>query len=117
MFCPNCRTEYREGFTICSDCGASLVAVLQPESEAEYVELVTVYTGTNQADLLIAKSLLEDAGIDYFAKNEKAVDMFAMGVGPIELQVRPDEVEAAQEVLSAMEESGDDLPRSMEFEE
>lgn len=116
MFCPKCRTEYRAGFTMCSDCGTTLVAQLSAEP-SEYVELVTVYMGTNQSDLLIAKSLLEDAGIDYFAKNEKAVDMFAMGVGPIELQVHPQDVESAQEVLSAMEESGDDLPRSMEFED
>jgi len=25
MFCPSCETEYREGFTECSDCGVALV--------------------------------------------------------------------------------------------
>jgi hypothetical protein len=25
MFCPVCKSEYREGFTTCSDCGATLV--------------------------------------------------------------------------------------------
>jgi hypothetical protein len=25
MFCPNCRAEYRPGFTRCSDCGVDLV--------------------------------------------------------------------------------------------
>jgi hypothetical protein len=28
MFCPNCKTEYREGFGQCSDCGATLVESL-----------------------------------------------------------------------------------------
>jgi hypothetical protein len=28
MFCPNCKTEYRAGFTQCSDCGATLVDTL-----------------------------------------------------------------------------------------
>jgi hypothetical protein len=25
MFCPVCKSEYREGFTKCSDCGVDLV--------------------------------------------------------------------------------------------
>ncbi|MGA7916483.1 MAG: hypothetical protein WCA00_14705 [Candidatus Acidiferrales bacterium] len=29
MFCPSCKTEYRDGFTRCSDCGANLVARLK----------------------------------------------------------------------------------------
>ncbi len=28
MFCPECETEYREGFTTCSDCDVALVAEL-----------------------------------------------------------------------------------------
>ena len=28
MFCPQCETEYREGFTTCSDCGVALVSEL-----------------------------------------------------------------------------------------
>lgn len=28
MFCPECETEYREGFTTCADCGVALVAEL-----------------------------------------------------------------------------------------
>jgi hypothetical protein len=36
MFCPNCRAEYRSGFSSCSDCGASLVEALP--SSAKDVE-------------------------------------------------------------------------------
>lgn len=25
MYCPKCKTEYREGFKECSDCGVDLV--------------------------------------------------------------------------------------------
>lgn len=31
MYCPNCHGEYREGFTICSDCDVPLVESLAPE--------------------------------------------------------------------------------------
>jgi hypothetical protein len=30
MICPNCKSEYRPGFTSCSDCGVELVEVLPP---------------------------------------------------------------------------------------
>ena len=33
--CPSCREEFREGFTSCSDCGATLVAELPPAQAPE----------------------------------------------------------------------------------
>ncbi len=33
MFCPLCRTEYREGFTTCSDCHVALVAQVPADYE------------------------------------------------------------------------------------
>ena len=24
-WCPNCKTEYQDGYTVCSDCGSTLV--------------------------------------------------------------------------------------------
>lgn len=32
-WCPKCKTEYREGFTVCADCGSRLVAEQPPEEE------------------------------------------------------------------------------------
>lgn len=43
-WCPKCKTEYREGFTVCADCGSDLVAEQPPEEprtggfSAEYRE-------------------------------------------------------------------------------
>jgi hypothetical protein len=34
MFCPNCKAEYRAGFTTCSDCGVNLVERLSDGSNA-----------------------------------------------------------------------------------
>lgn len=33
-WCPNCKSEYREGFTLCADCGAALVE-WQPPADGE----------------------------------------------------------------------------------
>jgi hypothetical protein len=35
MFCPVCESEYRDGFTKCSDCGVDLVKQLADDSEAK----------------------------------------------------------------------------------
>ena len=49
-WCPKCKSEYREGFTICSDCGSRLVdeepeeeilMEAQAEVEEEFVEIVS----------------------------------------------------------------------------
>jgi|SRR5277367_2441717 len=33
MFCPNCKAEYREGFTRCSDCDVDLAELLAIDSD------------------------------------------------------------------------------------
>ena len=38
-WCPKCRNEYREGFTVCADCGVELVDVLG-EARAETVQML-----------------------------------------------------------------------------
>lgn len=120
MFCPNCRAEYTAGITRCADCDIALVAELTPEDEMDYVELVTVGRFTNAPQLAVAKSLLEDADIQYFAKNEGVIGLLAMGqvgfnpvAGPIEIQVHPDDAEAASEILSEMESSDSDHPMDL----
>ena len=30
-WCPNCKTEYQEGYTVCNDCKVELVAELGKE--------------------------------------------------------------------------------------
>ena len=33
-WCPQCRSEYRDGFAVCADCGTDLVESLPPFTEA-----------------------------------------------------------------------------------
>ena len=37
MFCPKCKAEYREGFTVCADCGVPLVEHLNAAPEFDPV--------------------------------------------------------------------------------
>ena len=46
MFCPECKTEYRPGFTRCSDCDVDLVEVLSPSDNSAKNELIDGSLGT-----------------------------------------------------------------------
>ena len=72
MFCPNCKSEYREGFTFCVDCEIELVEELPSEElyETEYEEFVSVAATTNISIIPIVKSILDYAEIKYFIKGE-----------------------------------------------
>ena len=117
MFCPECRAEYREGFTECADCRVPLVPELQPEPEPEYAEFATVLATGNPAIIAMAKSVLDAAGIECFAKGEGLQELFAaVGLGahfnpitgPVEIQVRIEDEEEARKLLDDLEESDSD---------
>ncbi len=40
-YCPECRRKYREGFSICADCGCELAQHLEAESGNEFPERQT----------------------------------------------------------------------------
>lgn len=69
MFCPNCKTEYREGFSRCSDCGADLVRELPKQGKSgssEFTELV--WMGSNEQAQTAVEVLLAATGIKFSAR-------------------------------------------------
>jgi hypothetical protein len=111
MFCPVCRDEYREGFTRCSDCDAALVQTLPSVTETVPFEMVTVLETGDQSRIVVARSVLESAGIPCVARNERLQNLFGWGsigtgfsvpMGPIRLQVRNEDEEVARELLRTM---------------
>lgn len=112
MFCPQCRAEYREGVSECPDCAVPLVAELPAEESGEpEARLVKVYTTGEAAMLPVVHSLLDGAGIEYFAKNEEVQDLFGWGrlgtnysyiSGPVEFLVREEDEAAARGVLEEL---------------
>ena len=111
MICPECDSEYREGFTRCSDCDVDLVEALEGDPD---VELVRVYSGSNPAIVPLVESLLDDAGIAFMKKFDGVQDFFAAGrllgmnqvVGPVEFWVRADDEEQARALLAEIDDSG-----------
>lgn len=70
MFCPQCRTEYREGFKVCADCDIDLVEALTPEPEPEFIEYDALLDTYNPADIAIIKSLLESERVTYYFRGD-----------------------------------------------
>ena len=110
MICPECGSEYREGFTHCNDCDVDLV---EPLAEEPDMQLVKVWAGTNPAVLPLVESLLDEAEIEFMKKGESIQDLFAGGrllglnpvVGPVEFWVRSESAAQALELLADVNEN------------
>lgn len=100
MFCPKCKSEYREGFYKCADCGSDLVHQLPPETsdhsgDDEFVEVFSTY---QQGDVSFIKSILDGEGISYFFQGENSIMLIAAGAYA-RLLVKAEDAERAKEIL------------------
>jgi hypothetical protein len=64
MFCPQCRAEYRPGFTRCSDCDIDLESELS-ESDIAAEKLKRVWAGKDQARCAAICKGFREAGIPF----------------------------------------------------
>jgi len=125
-YCPNCRTEYRLGFTRCSDCDAALVESL-PDAEPEAgtntaIELVELATFPDEPEAEMIRELLEDNGITGVLRNDMGAGIAPAGLDITLLVDRQDEERARalyQEYFAGDEaaeaaEQADDDPRTKE---
>jgi len=103
MFCPKCKSEYREGFYKCADCGSDLVAEQSPEiiEEVSYVDLVEVYSTYQQSDIAFIKSVFDGEGITYFFEGESSI-MLVAGGAYARLLVKAEEVQRARDILQEL---------------
>lgn len=118
MWCPNCGSEYRQGYTHCSDCGHELVHTPPEVSEHETQprppfdphsigpELVEVgsYGGRFEGEMI--RSLLRGNGIESMMTGDGTTygEAYPMTVGPlsvVKVLVRPEDEERAREVILA----------------
>lgn len=111
MFCPNCKAEYNEGVTQCTDCGVELVQEL---SEEDFVDFVKVFESADSNLTVIIKSVLEDAGIKYFVPGENMQSIlgakfsFAFGaeLGNAYFLVSKEDEKVARELLKGIDNNG-----------
>jgi hypothetical protein len=103
-FCPSCRTEYREGVPVCSDCGAELVAELPPPGEPE--DWVTVEETGEETLAAIVRGFLEDRGlaVRVLDRHDRELSTTIGELSTIEVQVRSGDLQRALAELESLDE-------------
>lgn len=114
MFCPRCRSEYREGFTHCENCDVALVATLAPEAgDPSDRDLVTVFETGDPGLLAMAHSILDEAAVPYLTQGEGIQDLFGVGrlgtgfnilTGPVHILVERASEPEVRQLLDGLEE-------------
>ena len=110
MHCPQCLTEYRDGFQECADCHVPLVPGFPPNppDEAHAVELAVVLETSDPFVVNLAKATLEDAGIEYVMGGDDSAErgltgMSPMGATPSRIQVESARADEARELLEPLQ--------------
>jgi hypothetical protein len=118
MYCPQCEAEFRDGFTICSDCQVALVQGAPPEAPVpvtpdSQLDLVTVFESNDAFAIALAKGSLEDSGIPFWMDGDETAARLVLGpiVFPLCRFLAPKDCEAdARDLLepltSPQEEDG-----------
>ena len=118
MICPQCGTEYRQGFETCIDCGVLLI----PEKEYRELEgmretereryrnmdIVRVHSVQGQPEADLIQSLLEANSIESFTRGlaVQSVHPFTVnGLGEIRILVREEDADKARSVIQEFVES------------
>ncbi len=100
MFCPICKSEYREGYYRCSSCNVDLVSEIptEPEKKLELIEWEEVLATNNNGDIAFLKSLLDSENITYYFHGEH-FNVVRPWVQPAILMVDRNDVEKTKELI------------------
>ncbi len=137
MVCPECKSEYREGFTRCAECGVTLVPApapfdVQPDQQRSHEPAVVIWRGQDPVLFSTVTSALQSASIPYLefhnrdltASLSRPMSLSYYGVGHSEVRVYPPDFAAAQEIVEAAlrplelvrnEEESDAAPEAAEI--
>jgi hypothetical protein len=100
MFCPVCKSEYRDSYTHCADCDVDLVLSLTPEADdGDHDPFVHLWSGGPGQMLAEIRSTLDDARISYRVIENKDTLFNTNYRAPYEVAVPPSRIEAAREAL------------------
>ncbi len=102
MFCPQCKAEYRPGFTHCSDCDVDLVEVLPKLDELtdnKLEKLTVAWSGEDQAECLAICERFQAAGIPF--KVDQSRHQFLKAVEEhYKIGVLPEFISGARKIIA-----------------
>lgn len=127
MFCPNCRYEFRRGFTRCNECGVALVDTLPPgpsESEVggsnpqnQMVSPTFLWQGFNSAAFADIRMALDSAGIPYNHEQLDARLLYTDHYDPLEIWVPAANLPEAQKLVEEVLSRNDSAAGALDVED
>jgi hypothetical protein len=100
MFCPICKSEYREGFKRCEECQVNLVTQLVTE-QFENDDVLIELTSNIQPDAIgVIKSILDAEEIKYTIFDESTGNLYPVPDAN-RLMVAKSDYHTAQELLKS----------------
>lgn len=115
MFCPQCKVEYRKGFTRCADCDVDLVHELEMTARDPTAnkEFRTVWRGVEQAECVSVCYQLQDLSIPYNVTELSGSRRLRMDVTRrYELAVSTEDYERAKSALGIEDDPPEMLSES-----
>jgi hypothetical protein len=109
--CPECNVEYLDAAIRCSDCDVELAVGPAIQEEHPDPKIETVYATRNPTLVALAKSLLEDAEIEYLTKSYGIPLMGGESGeldyvnGPVEFVVAGKDAPTARELLAHLDDA------------
>lgn len=108
MFCPNCKAEYRLGFTRCADCDVDLVERLdadatdssQSPDDANLDAPILLWSGVDSSALDEIREALDAAQIPYNDEPLETRLLYASMRHPLEVWVQKSDFAAARAAVS-----------------
>ncbi|MFZ3100622.1 MAG: DUF2007 domain-containing protein [Desulfitobacteriaceae bacterium] len=111
-WCPKCKTEYRRGYNICSDCGSSLVETLEVFKELEIdladaginEEWIFLVSCADDQEAMMIESFLTGENIILQKKYDGASEYLRITWGMtklgVDLYVRKSQFDVAKEIIN-----------------
>jgi len=119
-WCPKCRTEYEEGYKVCTDCGSELEEKIEEEAFDHEVYLTTA-SDSLEADYL--EAVLKEHHIPVMRKYRESGAYLNIIMGNtvmgIDLYVPASSLEAAKELINfdLNTDNGQNIPENTEDSE
>lgn len=104
-FCPKCREEFRENFTVCLECNVALVETLENEAD-QVAELEVACNLTDEQVAHIIRGYLESEGIPCVLENVTfhAAPAPETGLTQARLWVQKTDAQAARNLIAEHEQ-------------
>lgn len=103
LFCPKCKSEFREGFSWCSSCNVELITDLpsNPDKKVSgFIDYEFIYSTFIPGEVALIKSLLDSENITYFILGENL--LYVPLFEPARIMIKKDQAMKAREILGAI---------------